>query len=45
MIKESVGFGGANKKADVELVQTLLNAYIRDQKLTHIIKSRRYMYA
>lgn len=36
MIKESVGFGGANKKTDVELVQTLLNAYIRDQTHTHL---------
>lgn len=36
MIKGSVGFGGANKKADVELVQTLLNAYIKDQNPTHL---------
>lgn len=36
MIKESVGFGGANKKPDVELIQTLLNAYIRNQTHTHL---------
>lgn len=38
MIKNSVGFGGANKKEDVIIVQMLLNDYIDNQKITRLRK-------